>query len=68
MFPREASIQMGWADKKQVNSCFEGEKLDDAIDSDGSGGRLKLLWSVMVGRDASPRGKRRAEGSEEPGG
>ena len=57
---------MGWTDKKQVNSCFEEEKLDDAIESDGSGGRLKLLWSVLAGREASLRGNAESEGSEEP--
>ena len=65
-FPSKASTQMGWTDKNQVNSCFEEEKLDDAIESDGSGGRLKLLWSVLAGKETSLRGNAESEGSEEP--
>ena len=57
---------MVWTDKKQINICFEEEKLDDAIESDGRRGKLNLLWSVLAGREISLRGNAEGEGSEEP--
>ena len=57
---------MVWTDKKQINICFEEEKLDDAIESDGRRGKLNLLWSVLAGRVISLRGNAEGEGSEEP--
>ena len=49
-----------------VGMYVKSKERDDAIESDGSRGRLMLLWLVLAGREASLRGNAESEGSEEP--